>query len=379
MESTQNKKIVIINQDSGYLMIDLANSYVEAGYDVYLVTGRITERNKSLHPNVCVCRIKKYNRLTLISRLLSWVIASIQISAKVLFQFRNSHILFVSNPPTSAWINAFINREFSLLVYDVYPDALEEIGYANKHSLIYHIWHKFNRITYAKAKRIITISESMADTMQPYANGKEIEIIPIWTDNNYLKPIEVDTNIFIKKYHLEGKFIVLYSGNLGETANAEIMVDLAISARQETNIQFVIIGEGSHKKMISQRIEYAKLTNCLLLPKQSAEMFPFSLASANLALVSLSKATGRIALPSKLYSILSVGVPILGICENNTALASIISKYNIGIHFDFDSINQIVDFILSLSKDVDLQLNYKSKVLTVSEIFDSINVKKFIK
>ena len=359
-------------------MIDLANAYINAGCEVCLVTGNVTERDKSLNPKVRISKIKQYSRLGLVARLCSWLVASLQIALKVVFEFRDSQLLFVSNPPIGAWINILVKRDFSLLVYDVYPDALAEIGFTKKDSLIYRIWCKFNRITYARAKRIITISESMAETMQQYVNGKKIEIIPIWTDNNYLKPIAVDANIFIKEYHLEGKFIVLYSGNLGETANAEVLVDLAIKLRQESDIQFVIIGEGSQKKQIRQRIEETGLNNCLLLPKQSAEIFPYSLASASLALVSLNKSAGRIALPSKLYSILSVGVPILGLCDNDTTLASIISKYNIGRCFDFDSKNQIVDFILSISKDIDLQLNYKKNVLSASKIYDESNVQKFI-
>ncbi|MEI7675411.1 MAG: glycosyltransferase family 4 protein [Bacteroidales bacterium] len=378
MKNEQNKKIVIVNQDSGYLMIDLANAYIEAGFEVSLVTGRISERNKSLNQKVHVCKIKKYNRATFTTRLISWIIASIQISLRVIFQFRNSHILFVSNPPIGAWINAFLNRDFSLLIYDVYPDALEEIGYANKDSFIYRIWGRFNRITYRKAKRIITISESMVETMQHYAGNKKIEIIPIWTDNNYLKPVDETNNIFIKNHHLEGKFIVLYSGNLGETANAEVMVDLAIKLRDESNIQFVIIGEGSQKKQISQRIEEFGLQNCLFLPKQSAEMFPFSLASANLALVSLNKSAGRIALPSKLYSLLSVGVPILALCDKESALEKIVDKYNIGKCFDFDSLDDANGFILSISKDQQLQVDYKTNVLVASKKYDDSNVLKFI-
>ena len=378
MKDKKNSKIVIINQDSGYLMIDLANAYIEAGFEVCLVTGRISERNKSLHQKVQVYNIKKYNRRTFGTRLASWVVASFQISVRVLFQFRKSHILFVSNPPIGAWINAFVKRDYSLLVYDVYPDALEEIGYANKSSFIYRIWDIFNKITYRKAKRIITISDSMAETMQQYAGVKKIEIIPIWTDNNYLKPVDKSNNVFIKNHQLEGKFIVLYSGNIGETANAEVMVDFAIKLRDKLNIQFVIIGEGSQKKQISQRINDAGLTNCLLLPKQSAEMFPFSLASANLALVSLNKSAGRIALPSKLYSLLSVGVPILALCDRESALEKIVDKYNIGKCFDFDCLDAANEFILSISKDEKLQAEYKTNVLSTSKRYDESNVLKFI-
>jgi glycosyltransferase involved in cell wall biosynthesis len=378
MENALNKKMVIVNQDSGYLMIDLANAYVQAGYEVELVTGRISGRDKPLNPKVRICKIRSYNRSTFVTRLVSWIIATMQISIMVLFRFRDAHILFVSNPPIGAWITAILRRDFSLLVYDVYPDALEEIGYANRQSLLYRLWGKFNRITYAKAKRIITISESMAETMQQYAGEKSIEIIPIWTDNNYLKPINKESNPFLKEHGLEDKFIVLYSGNLGETANAEVMVDFAIELQKESQIHFVIIGDGSQKRQIEQRIASNGLQNCLLLPKQSAEMFPYSLASANLALVSLNRSAGRIALPSKLYSLLSVGAPILALCDRESALEKIVNRYNIGKCFDFDNLEEAQQFILAISKDEQLQIQYKANVLTASKKYDESNVLKFI-
>lgn len=360
------------------MMIDLANAYIQAGYEVDLVTGRVSGRDKPLNLKVRVRKIWSYNRATFLTRLISWIIASIQISLKVLFKYRHSHILFVSNPPIGAWINVILKRDFSLLVYDVYPDALEEIGYDNKHSMLYRIWGRFNRITYAKAKRIITISESMAETIQQYAGKKTIEIIPIWTDNNYLKPVSKELNPFLKEHSLENKFIVLYSGNLGETANAEVMVDFAIKLQAEPQIQFVIIGEGSQKKKIEQRIESNGLHNCLILPKQSAEMFPFSLASADLALVSLNRSAGRIALPSKLYSLLSVGVPILSLCDKESALEKIVNRYNIGKCFDFDSLDEANTFILAISKNQEQQMNFKANVLSASKKYDESNVLKFL-
>ena len=45
-----SKAITIINQDSGYLMIDIANAYAEAGYEVSLIAGRLVERNTPFEP-----------------------------------------------------------------------------------------------------------------------------------------------------------------------------------------------------------------------------------------------------------------------------------------------------------------------------------------
>lgn len=374
-----NNKIIIFNQDSGYLMIDLANAYCDRGYDVTLVTGRIKERSILLNKKVRIARIKKYVRTTAIKRMWSWGVAGLQIFLKVLFHFRDEHLLFVSNPPISAWVNLFVKRDFSLLIYDVYPDALVDVGFLSQNSFILRSWKKVNEHIYRKAKRIITISDSMAETIQPYVFDKKVEVIPIWTDNTYLKPILDKDNLFIKKAGLQGKFIVMYSGNLGATANAEIVLDIACRMRNNADIIFVIIGEGSQKKKIYERLTKEGLSNCLLLPFQNSEDLRFSLAAASLSIVSLTKDAGRIALPSKLYSLLSVGSPILGICGEETTLFKTIVENEIGRCFAEGQIDEIEVYINSLVSSTIMHEKYCENSLKLSKRYDITNVQKFIK
>lgn len=372
------KEIVIINQDSGYLTIDLANAYYNAGFKVILVAGRLVVRNKPLHEGIKVVRIVKYNRLNMVTRLLSWVFGAFHIWVKLVFQIRHSHILFVSNPPIAPFINLFIDRKYTLLIYDVFPEGLEEIGFFSNNSIVFKIWAKLNYIVYRKAERIITISDSMAKTIQFYAPNREIEVIPIWSDNNYLKAVSKGSNVFIKNNFLHDKFIVLYSGNLGHSANAEIVVELAKSLKFNLDIVFLIIGEGSFKKSIAKEIEKNQLTNCLLFPWQDSKMFPFSLSSADLAIVSMAREAGRLALPSKLFDYLSVGVPILGICSKDSEIERFIYLNKIGNSFDFEQKEKICEYILNLSKDQSLQEKLHQNVINTSKFYDSSIVMRFV-
>ena len=69
------KQIVIINQDSGYLMIDIANAIAGEKFNVSLITGRLVQRDKPLSESVNVNRVIKYNRDNKVLRLYSWVMA----------------------------------------------------------------------------------------------------------------------------------------------------------------------------------------------------------------------------------------------------------------------------------------------------------------
>ena len=79
------KKIVFINQDSGYLMIDIVNAHVAKGYECVLITGRLVERNSKLSESVKVKRIIAYNRSSTFRRLFTWSFGFLQIFIISLF------------------------------------------------------------------------------------------------------------------------------------------------------------------------------------------------------------------------------------------------------------------------------------------------------
>ena len=60
-------------------MIDLANAYIEAGYKVTLVAGRLVQRDKPLAEKIQFKKIVRYNRTSTIKRLFTWSWGAIQI------------------------------------------------------------------------------------------------------------------------------------------------------------------------------------------------------------------------------------------------------------------------------------------------------------
>ncbi len=373
----QKKKIVIVNQDSGYLMIDVANAYQEAGFQVSLITGRLVERNTALIAGIKLIKIIKYSKDSTLQRLFTWIVATVQIWFLLFFKFKNHKVLLVSNPPLAPLLSLILPNENSVLIYDIFPDALVDAGLINRKSIICRFWQKLNIKAYSKVKSVFTISEGMKRVLTQYVADSKIKIIPIWADNEFLKPIPVEDNIFIKKNELSGKFIVLYSGNLGKTGDVECMIELAKQTKDE-DIQYVIIGEGVKRALIEQSIAEHKLSNCTLLPWQSAEMLPHSLSAASLAVVSLGKNTSKIAMPSKLYSYLAVGAPVLSLSSNNSDMAELVGKHDFGKNFEPDNIADIVKFIVFLKSNKVEHLKYASNSLQTSTLFTKGNANLFI-
>ena len=358
-------------------MIDIINTFTEAGHSCVLVTGRLVERNIPLDPMVRVERIIKYNRDTTFKRLFTWGVGFIQIWFRIAIKYRKTGLFIVSNPPFAPLLPMVVKNPFQLLIFDIYPDALSELGYLSEKSLLIRCWKKSNRKVFARAKSIFTITDSMKQVIQKYAGNKQVEVVPLWTDNTFFKSIDPTQNHFLKEHKLSGKFIVMYSGNIGLSGDIDVLLDVAAEIKSD-NITFLIIGDGAKKDMISEKAKNLDLKNFNLLPWQPVAELPYSFSSASLAVISLGIKTSKLSVPSKLYNFLSVGAPLLCIASKTSEVENLVTKYNCGKSFEPDDISGMVNFIIEVAENKELHSRMKANALIASGDFNKINSKKFL-
>lgn len=101
----------------------------------------------------------------------------------------------------------------------------------------------------------------MANLLSKYVNKSKIKVIPNWGSIT-MNPVPKVDNPFIKEHHLEGKFVVMYSGNIGYTHHVETIVALALLLRNEFDIHFMVIGGGGKKADLVKLVEMQGLVNC---------------------------------------------------------------------------------------------------------------------
>lgn len=371
------KKIVLINQDSGYLMIDIANTFSNAGYKVSLITGRLVVRTTALNVNIKIERIAAYKRSSVIMRLLTWITGYFQILLLIWFKYRGASLFIVSNPPFAPLIPLFCKNPFSLLVYDVYIEKPKEYLPLGKYSPLFVIWEKLHRRVFQKSQNIFTLTNGMKKALEKYSGNKKVDVVSVWTDNVFLKPLSPEINPFIKRHNLDGKFIVMYSGNIGASSGVENILDVAARIQDE-KIIFVIIGEGLRKEAVLKKMKWLCLKNCLVLPWQKVETLPFSLASANLAVVSLANKSAHNAIPSKLFNYMSVGAPILCIANKTSDVYKLVHYEKIGVCYEPEQIDEMAEFITNLKEDKEKQFEYHKNAIEASKKFTSNNAKKFL-
>ncbi|NLA47834.1 MAG: glycosyltransferase family 4 protein [Bacteroidales bacterium] len=359
------------------MMIDLINAHAKAGHKCLLITGRLNVRDTPLDPAVRIEKIIKYNRTTTFKRLATWIIGFLQIWAKIFFRYRREKLFLVSNPPLVPLLPLFVgNSRYSILIFDVFPDALLELGYLSETSFIVKWWKKANRKTYPEAEYIFTISGSMEKLIRQYSGGKAVKVVPLWTDNKFLKPLNPEENPFIEKYGLSGRFVVLYSGNIGLSGDVDVLLDIA-SEIDRDDIVFLIIGDGAKKSRLAEEMKERSLTNVIMLPWQPGPELPFSFASAGLAVVSLGVNSSMLAIPSKLYNYLSVGAPLMCICAKGSEVENLVMQYDCGRSFEPDNISGMVNYILEVADNRELRRGLAQKSLAASKNYSTDNVQLF--
>lgn len=370
------KKIIFLHHVAGYMMIDIANAFAKKYEDCLLLTGELRKRRKDLSENVKIYKLVKYNPKSNFSRLITWVAGFFQAIWVVWTRGKNADLFITTNPPLGVFLPFFCKNNFSLLIYDIYPDVITQYNILDKKSFIIRLWEKTNKKIFNRAQNVFTIGEGMKELISKYIEPERIKIVTCWADNEFIKPIAKSDNQFIQKYGLQNKFLVMYSGNLGFTHDVEVMVDLAEHINNES-VFFIIIGEGDKQKLLDERISGSSKNNIMLLPWQDISMYPHSLSAADLSVVTLGRGASLISVPSKLYDIMAVGAPLLAIAEEKSEMARLIDKYEFGRHYSADKIEEMVEYIEELAQNSALLPRYKSNSLLAAKNFTPANAYKF--
>lgn len=377
VEVMSRKKIVFVNQSTGYLTIDIINSFAKHFDEVHLIYGNIRVQDVALDPKVTYSKIVEKSRRSHVTRFLAWFIASIQVFFLLLFRFRGHEIFYVSLPPFAYLSSLFLRNKFSLLMFDVYPDVLKmlKIGPRNP---VYWLWSRFNRRLFLRAHRVYTIGDSLANLMSQYAPRDKIHVIPLWSGLTDVKPVPKSQNPFVIEHCLSDKFIVQYSGNIGGTHNIETLIEAARILHNHQDILFLIIGRGFKVPLVKELIEKHQLKNCLLLPFQPDDVIRYSIAAADISVVLIEDEIADVSIPSKLYNIMAVGSGVLSISTEGSEIDKIVSRHGIGANFTKDQTRDICDYILRVKNSPELQAEYRKQSLIASKEYTPSNADRYL-
>ncbi len=368
-----NLHVVILNQyyapdvaSTGHLLHELAEDLAQRNVEVSVITSRPSYGppetwqpcpRREFTNGVHVTRMitTRFSKDNIFGRVLNSVTFLAPLMLRVLFRrYRRRRVYpYTTNPPYLGMIGAFVSMlrklHYVVLLHDSYPQLAVWVGKIKEGSLIDRIWHRLNRSIYRRAKETIVLCDAAKDLVcDNYGIAPEkVHVIPNWADGAKLHPIKKTDSAFARENDLVEPFTVLYSGNLGLYYEFETILDTAELLKDE-NFRLVLIGAGGRRDWIAEQIKKRGLTNTSLLAYQPFERLNESLNACDASLVTIAAGIEGISFPSKLYSSLAVGKPVLALSEENSDLQRIVQENEVGHWFDLGSSEAMAKKILSM-------------------------------
>jgi glycosyltransferase involved in cell wall biosynthesis len=347
-------RLIVINQTTSSFFDEWLHQFAKSHGPVELWTGTPPSNSSN---GMIVRRLPAYDRSSTRTRLVSWLRFTLIVSWLLLTTARRTPVYAVTNPPFMPLIlvlhHRLFGRAYALLEYDIYPQIMKAMGIIGEKSLVYRFWWRWHAWALSEAAVVITISEMMADELRSMVPQRSfpLKIITTWTPTDRLRPIPESENDFIDEHQLRGKFVVIYSGNLGSTHAIEAIVDVAERLRDHSSILFLIVGDGLKRPLIEEAIASGKTPNIRLLPFQPVDRLAYSLSSAEVAIVTLGKGYEHLSMPSKTYDMMATGNAILGISYPPSNLELTLKRHHCGTNLAPDQIDEIASWILHLADD----------------------------
>jgi colanic acid biosynthesis glycosyl transferase WcaI len=204
--------------------------------------------------------------------------------------------------------------------------------------------------------RVSTISPQMLDRLaSKHVARDRIREIRNWVDTNQIAPGAADPRF--RKEHLdldENHFVCLYSGTMSNKQGLDLIVEAARSLdNTDSNIRFVLCGDGPHKGMLQGLA--VGLNNVQFLKLQEEQLFAELLKAADVHLIPQKAEAADLVLPSKLGGILASGKPVIVMAEAGTGLAREVQ--DAGIVIPPGDIQALADAVRSLADDPGLSLS----------------------
>jgi colanic acid biosynthesis glycosyl transferase WcaI len=218
-------------------------------------------------------------------------------------------------------------------IQDVFPDIAIELGVLTDRRLI-AVARSLERYCYRRADVVTVLSDDLADNVRSKMEDPEkVRVIPNFVDTDVIRP-QNRMNAYRTEHDLGHRTVVMYAGNVGLSQSLDTVLDAATALAYEEELVFVINGQGASRQELERKAK--GMSNVVFVDMQPHERVPEVLAAADIHLVPLRKGLGRHSVPSKTYSILAAGRPLIAAVDRDSEIARIVDVSGAGVTIEPD-------------------------------------------
>ena len=325
------------------LMTDLAEDCASAGGDVTVLTSRtqyvqfsdarLPHRQRRNGVEIRRLWATRIGRGTRIGRMVDYASFLASVFLRLLVGPGKGTIVCGSLPPmlavSVAAAAAIRRRPFLYKVDDLFPDLAIRLGVLRT-GVLTRLLQALSRFALRRAEAVIAIDPRMRDELQRQDAGLRVEVIPNWCDGDWIRPDPAAGALFRASQGAGDRFLVLYSGNLGLCHEFDGVIEAAraAEARGPGRFLFLFIGTGPRRR--SAELSAQGLQSVRFIDFLPPEQVPASHSAADLILITLRPGLEGLVVPSKFYTAIAAGKPVLYVSGGNDGIADVIRKERLG-------------------------------------------------
>lgn len=324
----------------GQHMADAAAEMVRRGWRVVVLTSRDgyddpTNRYspREMRDGVDVRRLPwcSFGKRSIFVRLVGGVSFVLQATWRSLWLGPLDVVLVSTAPPMASMAALLVGwlrgAAIKFWVMDLNPDQMVALGRLEPTAWPVRLLDWLNQRILTHAADVIVLDRFMARRINDkLAVSEKLSIVPPWPLDDVLEPVRHAENPFRAAQALEGKVVLMYSGNHGPTNPFFTILEAAARLQHESRLVFMFIGGGVGK----QEVEATGLSNVRSLPYQPLETLRYSLSAGDVHLVTMGDELVGIVHPCKVYGAMAVARPVLLLGPGTSHVGDLLAREPIG-------------------------------------------------
>ncbi len=353
---------------SATLPYDTAKALVKAGFSVSVMCGYPREYNNygevpfnEIHEEIDIKRLKyiQLKRSNSIGRLINYFSFTFSVAARFLYLRDYKSIIVYSNPPILPFIAALASKFFGVKMvfvsYDVYPEIAIVTNSISESSIISILMKFVNKIVFRYVNKVVALSTEMKDYLlehRPSLKDQQVEVIPNWyEDKNVANKSNSYENDLFKAFKPKENFIISYFGNIGICQDLDTILGAIRELKNDNGIKFIFAGHGNKMASLKSIVREEKLENVYIFDFLHGQDFQDALNISDCFLVSLIEGVTGLAVPSKTYSYMMAGKPIIAIMGRNSDISKDLIENKAGYAVGVGHVSELINAIIELKSN----------------------------
>jgi colanic acid biosynthesis glycosyl transferase WcaI len=342
---------------TGVVMTRIVTELAARGHELHVVTSLPWYRNHAIEQGWggrlwrtektewgSIIRVHPFpgkSKSNLLRRALGFIAFSYAVGIRSVhadgLPFKVDGVLAMSPPLTlglTGWCTKIIRRAPLVFnIQDVFPDAAIQTGaISNKKIIAAAKW--LERVSYQRSDAVVLLSQDLRTNIANKIDAKHhhrLHVIPNFVDTVAITPQDRMTN-YRSELGIGDQLVVMYAGNVGFSQSLNLVVE---AAAKFPEVAFVVNGDGAARKKLQE--DCAELANVYFGDYQPIERLSEVLATGDIHLVPLRTGLAAVSVPSKSYSILAAGRPMLAAIDLNTEIPNMLQQSGAGIAVEPDN------------------------------------------